>query len=197
MHEPEFAGTFQTGQNIGVDKKPRHLQSARDMVFSLTAVLVPVILILAISWRNHDQYVPAIDYQGSVDQALVNSPFPIAVPNALPAGYSVTAAALEPETYGKTGDFRWRISLTGKDRKFLALWQTTGPERSVLDATTNAGVCEATKVIAGNTWTACDQGQPESRAYFLNQAGITTVVYGTVPFAELQSFIESLKLTIS
>lgn len=167
------------------------------MVFSLTAVLIPVIIILAITWRNHDQYVPPIDYNGAVSQALVSSPFSIQVPRKLPAGYTVTAAGLEAETYGKTGDYRWRISLTGKNQKFLALWQTNGPKAPVLKATTNGGVCETTKEIAGNIWTACDQGKPESRAYYLSQGQSTTVIYGTVPFSELQSFIETLQLTIS
>lgn len=167
------------------------------MVFSLTAVLVPVIVILAITWRNHDQYVPPVDYTGAVSQAITASPFPVQVPQVIPAGFTVTSAGLEQETYGKTGDFRWRISLTSKDNKFLSLWQTTGPAAPVLDATTNAGVCEDTKDIAGNSWTSCDHGNPESRAYYLKQGDVLTVVYGTVSFAQLATFIESLQLTIS
>ena len=181
---------------MGVTKKPRHLQSTRDMVFSLSAVLVPIIVILAISWRNHSQYVPKVDYQGAIDQAVVASPFAIQVPNEIPAGYTVTAAALESESYGKSGDFRWRMSFT-QGEKFMALWETTGPEGAVLDATTNSGACDATQEIAGNTWTVCAGGKPESRAYFMKTENVMTVVYGTVSFEELATFIESLHLEIS
>ena len=182
---------------MGVEKKPRHLQTARDMVFSLAAVLIPVVVILAITWRNHDQYVPPVDYTGAVAQAETDSPFPIYVPATLPSGYTVTTAGLEQETYGKTGDFRWRISLTSKDNKFLSLWQSTGPQGAILDATTNSGVCADTKVIAGNTWTACDHGKPLSRAYYFTSGNTITVVYGTASFSELAAFIESLQLAVS
>lgn len=182
---------------MGVDKKPRHLQSARDMVFSLSAVLIPVVVILALTWRSHDQYVPQIDYQGAITQAVASSPFPIEVPSDIPAGYAVSAASLEAETYGKTGDVRWRISLISDERHFMSLWQSTGPQGAVLDVATNSGVCEATQEIAGKTWTSCDQGDPESRAYFSKDNGVLTVVYGTVTFAELESFIETLEPRIS
>ena len=163
------------------------------MVFSLSAVLIPVVVILAITWRSHDQYVPQIDYAGAVNQAVAASEFPILVPSQIPTGYTVSAAALEEETYGKTGDFRWRISLISKSNKFISLWQTTGPQAEVLTAATNSGVCEETQVVADKEWTKCDQGNPESRAYFTQDGEVLTVVYGTVSFDELSSFIDSLQ----
>ena len=184
-------------QDMGVEKKPRHLQSARDMVFSLSAVLIPVVVILALTWRSHDQFVPEIDYAGAITQAVASSPFPIEVPSEIPAGYSVSAAAFEAETYGKTGDVRWRISFISGERQFISLWQTTGSQSAVLDVATNSGVCDATQEIAGKSWTVCDQGNPESRAYFTQENGVTTVVYGTVTFDELVTFIESLSPRIS
>jgi hypothetical protein len=167
------------------------------MVFSLSAVLIPVVVILAITWRNHDQYAPQVDYAGAVAQALTAGPFAIQVPRELPAGYSVSAAALENETYGNSGDFRWRISLISSNNKFMSLWQTTGPENEILTVTTNAGTCEGSQEIAGSTWTKCDNGNPVSRAYFIKTGNVLTVVYGTVSFDELASFIESLELQIS
>lgn len=184
-------------QDMRVEKKPRHLQSARDMVFSLSAVLIPVVVILAITWRSHDQYVPEIDYDGAVTQAVASSPFPIQVPSQIPDGYDVSTAGFEAETYGKTGDVRWRISLISQQREFISLWQTTGPQAEVLDVATNSGVCDGTEDIAGASWTVCDHGNPESRAYFTQSDGVLTVVYGTVSFEELATFINSLSPKIS
>jgi hypothetical protein len=116
------------------------------------------------------------------------------VPSQIPAGYTVSAAALEKETYGKTGDFRWRISLISGSNKFISLWQTTGPQAEVLTAATNSGVCEEIQVVAGNDWTKCDQGNPETRAYFKQEGEVLTVVYGTVPFQELSAFIDTLQI---
>lgn len=175
--------------------KKRGRENAYDMVLSLSAVFAAVVIILVITWRPQEQVVMTVDYAGAKQQALASSNWPVYVPSEIPAGYQVTVARFEAESYGDPGDSRWYIGLTSSDEEFISLWQSDGKQNQVKSAATNSGECTETQVIAGQEWEKCFTEKPETRAFVRTDQELIYVVSGTADYESLAKFIESLEIT--
>jgi len=173
-------------------KKPRGRETSYDMVLSMGTVLVVVAVILFITWRPRHQATQSVDYKGAVSQAVSAQVWPILVPAKVPAGWTVTNARFEAESYGATGDVRWYLGMSTKDKQYVSVWQSNGPAGKVINAATNSGFCSQTVKIASVTWQQCDQTQPMTHAFVRTDGKVVTIVAGTANWNELKSFAASL-----
>jgi len=174
-------------------RKPRGRETAYDMVLSMGAVLASVAIILVITHRQHEQVMPPVDYAGAVALAQTQTQLAIKVPTPLPSGYVVTSARFEPESYGASRDVRWYLGYRTPAEEYVSLWQSTGPSARVVAGATDGGVCQGTLFIQRARWQICVKQKPLNRALVRVDGSVTTVVSGTAPFAELQTFAGTLQ----
>lgn len=172
--------------------KKRGSETAYDMLLSIGAVMVVVVILLVVTWRPKQQYGQNVDYEGAIALAVSTSAWPIYVPDEIPTGLKITSARFESESYGELGDSRWYLGFTGLSSEFISLWQSDGILAKVKLAATNNGLCEDTVFIAGQIWEKCESNKPLTRSLVKQEDEVITVISGTVSWQELQEFTKSL-----
>jgi len=176
--------------------KKRGRETARDMIFSMGAVLLTVLIIMGITYRSHAQKMPAANFEQAQVVALGQGSWPILVPGkttgGTPAGYQLTQARFEAESYGKPGASRWYLGYKTSQGAYVSLWQSDGNQKKIIAATSNNGICSGEMKIAGQIWQKCAQKKPLSRVLYHSFGTNTAFVSGTAPFAELANFVAGL-----
>jgi len=176
--------------------KKRGRETARDMLFSMGAVLLTVLLIMGITYRPHAQKIPTANFEQAQAVAIEQGSWPILVPGGntpvTPPGYQLTQARFEAESYGKSGASRWYLGYKTATGAYVSLWQSDGNQKKILAATSNNGTCARQLRITGEIWQMCTQNKPLARVLYHSFSNNTAFVSGTVPFAELAKFAESL-----
>mgnify|MGYP000028128347 CR=1 FL=1 len=177
--------------------KKRGRETARDMIFSMGAVLLTVLLILGITYRSHSQKMPDANFAQAQSLATSQGSWPILVPanatDGTPAGYTLTQARFEAESYGKPGASRWYLGYKTPANQYVSLWQSDGNESQVIAAAANNGPCSGQIEISGDIWKMCSQKKPLARVFYRSLGSNLAVVSGTASFAELAKFIEGLR----
>lgn len=174
--------------------KKRGRETAYDMVLSLGAILVTVLVVLIVSWRPKHELMQSVDFETAKINAIATSSWPILVPKEIPEGLSVTSARLEAESYGQSGDTRWYLGFTGNNNEFISLWQSDGTISKVKSASTNDGTCSEKVIIANSSWEKCESAKPETRAFVKTDGELITVISGTADWTALEDFINSLEI---
>lgn len=172
--------------------KKRGRENAYDMVLSLGAVLIVVVVVLVITWRPQQTNTQQVDYQSAISNASTSTNWTIFVPAEIPTDYQVTSARFEAESYGAPGDSRWYLGFTSSTNAYISLWQSDGPTKKIKSAATNSAQCTQTQIIAGSEWEKCSTEKPETRALVKTQGDLITIVAGTATWDELVDFVDSL-----
>ena len=173
--------------------KKRGRETAYDMVLSMGAVFVAVAVVLLVAWRPEKVYIQPVDYTGAITNAVLNSNWPVLVPNKIPTGYEVTSARFEVETYGDSGDTRWYLGYASTN-EFISLWQSDGKVEQVKSAAIPNVQCSEVESIAGQSWQKCESADTDTRGYLKIEGDLIYLVSGTADWTKLQEFIESLKV---
>lgn len=173
--------------------KKRGRETAYDMVLSMGAVFVAVAVVLLVAWRPEKEYIQPVDYTGAITNAVLNSNWPVLVPNKIPSGYEVTSARFEVETYGDSYDTRWYLGYASTN-EFISLWQSDGKVEQVKSAAIPNVQCSEVESIAGQSWQKCESADTDTRGYLKIEGDLIYLVSGTADWTKLQEFIESLKV---
>ena len=180
-------------------RKPRGRETAWDMILSMAAVTATVGVIMLLAWRPQQEVVQSVDYPAAVENAKLSAIWPISIPSELPEGYRATSARFEPESYGDQGEVRWLVGFQTQAGEYISIWQSDGPARKVIATATNNADCEGTELITNNKsavasiWQKCEIAKPLTRSFVQTNGAVTTVVAGTVQWAELLEFAQSLE----
>jgi hypothetical protein len=176
--------------------KKRGRETARDMIFSMGAVLLTVLIIMGITYRSHAQKMPAANFKQAQELAVGQGSWPILVPGntsgGIPKGYQLTQARFEAESYGKPGTSRWYLGYKTSAGDYVSLWQSDGNRKQIITAAANNGPCSGQMKIAGEIWQMCAQKKPLSRVLYRSLGPSTAVVSGTAAFTELATFVAQL-----
>lgn len=176
--------------------KKRGRETARDMIFSMGAVLLTVLIIMGITYRSHAQKMPTANFEQARSVAEGQGSWPILVPgntdSGTPSGYQLTQARFEAESYGKQGDSRWYLGYKTSEGNYVSLWQSDGNQKKIIAAVSNNGTCSGEMKIAGQLWQMCAQKKPLSRVLYRSFGLNTAFVSGTATFAELAKFVAGL-----
>ena len=176
--------------------KKRGRETARDMIFSMGAVLLTVLIIMGITYRSHSQKMPAANFAQAQALAVGQGSWPVLVPGdtsgGTPNGYQLTQARFEAESYGKPGSSRWYLGYKTSAGDYVWLWQGDGNQKEIVAGAANNGACVGQMKIAGEIWRKCAQKKPLARVLYRSLGSNTAVVSGTAPFAELAKFVAGL-----
>lgn len=175
--------------------KKRGRETARDMLLSLGVIFATVLVILVITWRPRDAYIPSVDFEDAKLNALATATWPIYIPSEIPSELTVTSARLEAENLGEPGDSRWYLGLTGQDDQFISLWQSDGNFKKISDAATNSGNCTEQIELLNVTWEKCFSPNPETRSLISIDGEVITIISGTAEWKDLENFVNSLVIT--
>lgn len=156
-----------------------------------------VALMMFITWRPHSQVMQTVDYSGALATASEQATFPIFDAQEIPAGYSITNARFEAESYGEPGDVRWFVSLVNKSGEYLSLWESSGPLKKVVRAATNDAQCltqetPTQEVIATRLWTSCEVNKPLTRSLVFQGKDYVVIASGTASWDVVRNYVSTL-----
>ncbi|MBU6347869.1 MAG: DUF4245 family protein [Actinomycetales bacterium] len=176
--------------------KKRGRESARDMIFSMGAVLLTVLVILGVTYRSHNQQMPKADFSAALATAKTAANWPILVPtlakSGTPEGYQLTQARFEAESYGQVGSSRWYLGYQDNHGEFVSIWQSDGSRTRVIAAASNDGNCSKSIEVKDATWSYCQQVKPLTRTIYRDFGEYLVVISGTVSESKLVNLAESL-----
>lgn len=175
------------GDDGGVAKK-RGLETVRDMVFSLGAVGIVVVLLLLFGRHSEQDPVKPIDYTLQFQQASQVAPYPLLAPEGLPERWRATSADFDGVDPAQT---TWHIGFINPAEEYAAVEQTNGtPDAFVKDKGKN-GKAGGAFDVAGEPWKSYEG--PKYRSLVRVQNGVTTVVTGTATYQDLATLAAALR----
>jgi hypothetical protein len=166
----------------------RTKRGVRDLVLSLAVVGVFVAFLYAVVWRPAPDPVRVVDPTLQLEAARAQADYPVLAPLGLSSQWRPTSARFEAAGGDAT---TWFLGYVTPEDQYVALAQTDGDADAFIAAQTLEGRPDGERVIAGEAWqqyVADDQ-----RSLVRTADGSTTVVTGTVDYAQLQAFAERLR----
>ncbi|WNI17495.1 DUF4245 domain-containing protein [Actinacidiphila sp. ITFR-21] len=162
-----------------------------DLVLSMLVLGFVVFLIyLFIPHDSSADPVQVVPFQVELGQARRDAPYPVAGPEGLGAQWRSTSV-----TYSAAdrGDVTWHVGFVDPEQQYVAVEQSNGPADAFISAVTlNARPDGARTVEAGGrSWQYYTGGR--YTALVRKAPGVTTVVLGTAPDAQLTEMAAALK----
>ncbi len=169
---------------------------SRQSVGGLVGALAVVSLLIGSIWslsllhgRPTAQHAEAIDYSSELAEARSQAPFDVFAPSETPSGWAATSATWR----GAGPEVSWHLGFRTGDGEYVGLEQGNQPAAQFIAARTLADQPAEPALVAGRTWTALTSTDGHENAFVLVDEGITTVVTGTAPVADLLTFTASLR----
>lgn len=179
-------------------RAPRNQFRPADMFRSLAVILVPLLLIGAVLTVRLDDYpVQPVAVEPVLAQAREESPYPVAVPTALPAEWIPTRVTWLPRGEPGLNDVpspgnRWTLGYLDPTQTYLAIEQSDGPVDTFLAEVTREGTPEASTPVSGEPWQQRVSPDGRTRSLVREAGEVTTVVTGDVGYDELAALAATL-----
>jgi hypothetical protein len=164
------------------------------MVISMVVIMAAVLVWVAMVPRVRGISQPALDVTSVAVQVRQESGWAISQP-ALPAGWKATSVSFDPTPDGVR---TWHAGYLSPDGQYLSIDQaqaSVATQRWVSDRTSD-GQGQGTLTAAGRTWRKVSAPDILQRSLVLRgtgAGGLTTVLSGTAPYAQLAQFAETLR----
>lgn len=133
--------------------------------------------------------VSAIDYQQTLQQVRTTTDIDVLAPPALPEGWRATSARFEPGSPGEDGS--WHLGVITDDDEYLGVEQSQLSVRNAVERWAAGSEEAGSAQVAGQVWSV-RAGPRDRTTYVVREGDRTTLVTGTVPPDELESYISSL-----
>lgn len=179
----------------GTEPRPTGRRNARlaqtvwDMVRSMALVLVVVGVLVWLSKSNQTEEVRAVDTAPLLAAAVMTAPFDVRMP-ASSEGLTPTSVRLEP-TEESRPEVVWHVGWVTDDVQYLQLSQSKASSARYLQEQTASGRPGEDVLIDGRTWQRYETA--DRRSLVNEEAGVTTIVSGTVTWPRLEAFAASLR----
>ena len=164
-------------------------QTIADMVRSMAVVLAVVGAILLVTWRPQPDPVREVEVGPVLALARSEAAFPVMVPVGL-QGYRPTSARWEP-TAASGQVPAWHVGYVTDQTQYVQLSQAATTEPRFIREQTGGATPVGTVMIDGIAWE--QQASDGGLALVRIVDGVSTVVTGTVPLAELEGVVRSLR----
>jgi hypothetical protein len=128
---------------------------------------------------------------GPASAAQSAGAFDVVVPTGLPEGWRATSARFTPGPVEGTGT--WFNGYIDPNGEFVAVVQQDFDVEGFIVDQTDGGDLEGTVDLDSGLWQMFYSTETSERAMVLTDPEVTTVVTGTVPFAELEAFAGLLR----
>lgn len=155
-------------------------------------VLVAIVLGLVLGGRALFGAAPdsghrsTVDYRATFEQVRKVAPFDVVAPPSLPDGWRATSA-----TYDSGPKGRWHLGVVTDGKEYVGLEQTPLGVPTVVERFAADTRPKGKTSIDGNTWRV--RAGADSETTLVRRAGgVTTLVTGTAPRKQLESYAASL-----
>ena len=171
-------------------------QSARDMVFSLGLIAVPIALVMLLEPQTAPaspvSTISSSAFQSTLAAARANEPFKVLAPTGLPGNWQVTS-----ENYTEPGASAadWHIGYLLSADAFAEVEQTTEPIGGFLDDQKSDAAEVANVQIGGATWQEYTGTSPAALRTLLVRTAtgsVTELVAGSASLPQLEQLAGSL-----
>ena len=130
-----------------------------------------------------DTAVKPIDYAAAVKSARPTAQFELLAPAALPKGWVATSAKFTPET--------WHLGVVTDDEEYVGLEQRKVDARDLIEVYAKGSKAAGTATLGGETWNV-RTGPDDDVTFVRTESGLTTLVTGEAPRAEVEAYVSSL-----
>lgn len=133
--------------------------------------------------------VRPVSFTVELSQARRDAPYPVAGPEGLDAGWratTVTYSGADPS------NVTWHLGFVDPEQQYVAIEQSNGAADAFVASVTINGHRDGTRTetVAGQVWDRWTGGRYD--ALVRKEAGVTTVVLGTAPDAQLRRMAAAL-----
>ncbi len=176
---------------MATSTKSRANQTVRDLLISMSVVGIFVAFLYLIVLRPTPDPVREVEVAGPASVAQSAQAFDVVVPVGLPEGWRATSARFTPGPSEDTGT--WFNGYIDPNGEFVAVVQQDFDLEGFIAEQTDDGTPEGTIELVNGSWQRYYSAETDERAIVLNDPNVTTVVTGTVPYAELEAFAVLLR----
>ena len=190
---PEVGAVTPMGDDRGVAADKRGNTTVRDLALSL--VVLGVVVYAIYLFIPHDSKADpvkteTVSYSVELQQARRDAPYKVAGPEGLGGQWrptSVTYSAADRK------NVTWHLGFIDPQQQYVAVEQSNGAADAFISDVTLDAHRDGTRTVtvAGLTWQRYTGGRYS--ALVRKEHGVTTVVLGTAPDAQLRQLAASLK----
>ena len=171
--------------------------STGDMIRSLAVIIIPVVVIAYFFTRTPEPTVRPLDWTPVLAQAREQASFPVLAPRAVPEDWRATKVGWTPQGRpGLNGDPSprnlWELGFLDSTDTYLELDQGDLQGADLVADKTRDGLPDGQSTVQGQTWERLISSDERTRALVQTTDGLTTIVTGDVPYADLESFAATL-----
>jgi hypothetical protein len=166
----------------------RGKQTVRDLVLSMAAIGVVVFGIYFFVPHSEGDPVKTVGYSVELGQARRDAPYAVAAPVGLGKDWratSVTYDATDPKAVA------WHLGFVDPQEEYAAVEQSNAEAAAFVEAKTYGAKRSGSRTVDGVTWAKYEG--PKYDALVREASGVTTVVTGTAPFAQLAELAAALE----
>ena len=176
-------------------KKSRTLQSVSDMMISLLVVGLLVGSLAAFVWftrQDSEQVIREVDWKNIALGAQERTDLPTLGPIGLKKDWVATSARIE-----NVGDSQvWRVGIVTPSQEFISVIVSQLEIKRLLRTYTNLELeNEIARKIGEDNYFVVERDN--EKVAFKTQNNITTLIYSTTSWDEIETFIKSLKAPTS
>ncbi len=171
--------------------------SARNLVFSLLAVLGMMAVLVLVVPRVNSVGGPAVDVHATAVDVAGQTGWPIVEAVGLPAGWTETSARYVRTT---GGFMTWHAGYQMPSGSYIAVEQTMDPTGEWVEAQTNKAAEEGSVEAAGTTWTTYARATKTQNSLLddpQTAGDLTTLITGTASLEEMAEFAAYLRPVLS
>lgn len=133
--------------------------------------------------RTPEDTIKPIDYADTVRSARPAAEFELLAPASLPKGWAATSARFTPTS--------WHLGVVTDDDEYVGLEQAKVDAKRLINDFAKDSKAAGTVTIDGETWEL--RKSPDGDVTFVrNESGLTTLVTGEAPRAEVEAYVSSL-----
>ena len=130
-----------------------------------------------------DDTIKPIDYLETARSARPAAEFELLAPATLPKGWTATSARFTPTS--------WHLGVVTDDEEYVGLEQAKVEAEQLIKYFAKDSKAAGTATIDGETW-ELRKGPDGDVTFVRSESGLTTLVTGDAPRAEVEAYVSSL-----
>ena len=171
---------------------------SRDMVISMTVLLVPIALIVWWFTLNPEPKPEVVDVGATLTRAEAESPYPVLRAGDLGEGWAPVRVAWAKEgdqwiTSEPAEGNWWQVGYLSPEEIYYGVQQRDGGAGAFVADTTRDGCPLGDAVeLAGRTWERYESGDGRTRSLVHEDEVVTSIVTADTDFTALEAFAATL-----
>lgn len=145
------------------------------MVLSLGVILAGVLVFVALQPKNDQDPIPAVDYRPQVDLLRNSAPYPVVIPDPLPAGWEVNYTRVSSRPAAEL-----HMGLVLQRKRFARLDETNAPADAFFADAKVPQRVEGTVTVAGAAYEIRREGDRVGLVRRLPSGAVVTLSDGGV-----------------